>query len=45
MDISIAKITDTSQEIVRKIDELNDRAWSVHITQPNVGLELSNKAK
>src|SRR6478672_2539052 len=34
-----------STGIMRKIDELNDQAWAVHITQPNLGLELSSEAK
>ena len=32
-------------KIVAKIDELNNKAWEVHITQPRLGLELSNEAK
>src|SRR5687768_2463437 len=32
-------------DIVAKIDELNNQAWKVHITQPKLGLELSNEAK
>src|SRR6476646_974023 len=31
--------------IMSKIDELNDQAWAVHITQPKLGLELSSEAK
>ena len=30
---------------INKIDELNQRAWDVHITQPKLGLELSTEAK
>ena len=32
-------------EIFKKIDELNTRAWEVHVTQPQEGLELSMEAK
>jgi signal transduction histidine kinase len=32
-------------EIITKIDDLNNQAWAVHITQPKLGLELSNEAK
>jgi signal transduction histidine kinase len=32
-------------EIEKKIDELNNQAWDVHITQPKLGLELSSEAK
>ena len=32
-------------EIISKIDELNNQAWKVHITQPKLGLELSIQAK
>ncbi len=32
-------------ELIRKIDELNKQSWEVHITQPKLGLELSNQAK
>jgi signal transduction histidine kinase len=32
-------------EMVEKIDDLNRRAWEVHITQPKLGLELSSEAK
>jgi signal transduction histidine kinase len=32
-------------EITRKIDELNDKAWKVHITQPKLSLELSTEAR
>ncbi|MBM2813589.1 MAG: hypothetical protein HW421_351 [Ignavibacteria bacterium] len=31
--------------IFNKIDELNRHAWEIHITQPKLGLELSNEAK
>ena len=41
-DVSAASIT---KELIDKIDELNKKAWEVHITQPNLGLELSSKAK
>ncbi len=45
MDISIAKHPVITDEIIRKIDELNHNAWQVHVTQPNLGLELSSKAR
>jgi len=45
MEIPAASTKDTLDEIFRKIDDLNNRAWLVHITQPNLGLELSNEAK
>ncbi|MEO7483963.1 MAG: tetratricopeptide repeat protein, partial [Ferruginibacter sp.] len=32
-------------EMISKIDDLNKKAWEVHITQPKQGLELSSKAK
>ncbi len=32
-------------EMIRKIDDLNNQAWEVHITEPNLGLELSSEAK
>ena len=32
-------------EIIRRIDDLNSEAWDIHITQPKLGLELSNEAK
>ena len=32
-------------EVIKKIDDLNKRAWEVHITQPKLGLELSSEAK
>ena len=35
----------TPAEMIREIDDLNDNAWKVHITQPKQGLELSSKAK
>jgi signal transduction histidine kinase len=35
----------TQTEIEKKIDDLNNQAWEVHITQPKLGLELSSEAK
>ena len=32
-------------EHLSKIDDLNNHAWEVHISQPTLGLELSNEAK
>jgi len=34
-----------SKEVVSNIDNLNNRAWAIHITQPKLSLELSNEAK
>jgi len=34
-----------SDEIIQKINDLNDKAWRVHDTQPKLGMELSLKAK
>ena len=45
MDQLIAVKDSASAEMTRKIDELNDQAWAVHITQPKQGLELSSEAK
>lgn len=33
------------KEVLSKIDDLNNKAWEVHIAQPTLGLELSNEAK
>ncbi|HWC54191.1 MAG TPA: tetratricopeptide repeat protein [Chitinophagaceae bacterium] len=41
-DVSAASIT---KELVDKIDQLNKKAWEVHITDPKLGLELSTRAK
>jgi tetratricopeptide (TPR) repeat protein len=35
----------TKEEIIGKIDDLNNRAWKVHIAEPKLGLELSSEAK
>ena len=35
----------TPAEIIRKIDDLNNQAWKVHISEPKSGLELSSEAK
>ena len=32
-------------EMIRKIDDLNKKAWAIHITQPKLGLDLSSEAK
>ncbi len=32
-------------EIEKKIDDLNNKAWEVHISQPKLALELSTEAK
>ena len=35
----------THTELIQEINELNDRAWKIHITEPKLGLELSSRAK
>ena len=45
MDQLIAVNESIPPEMISKIDELNDNAWEVHITEPKLGLELSSKAK
>ncbi len=45
MDQNIAISELTPASIIKKIDDLNNKAWEVHITQPNLGLELSSLAK
>ena len=45
MDQLITVTETISTEIIKKIDDLNTRAWEVHITQPKLGLELSSEAK
>ena len=45
MDQIVSLSESVPAEIIRKIDELNHRAWEVHITQPKQGLELSSEAK
>ena len=45
MDQLIAVTESIPAEIIRKIDDLNNQAWEVHITQPKLGLELSSEAK
>ncbi len=45
MDQFITVTETISIEINKKIDDLNTRAWEVHITQPKLGLELSSEAK
>jgi signal transduction histidine kinase len=42
----ISTVTESaSAELIRKVDDLNARAWEVHITDPKLGLELSMEAK
>ncbi|HYM94134.1 MAG TPA: hypothetical protein VET23_08350 [Chitinophagaceae bacterium] len=39
-------VTETAPaEIIKKIDDLNNRAWEVHISEPKSALELSTEAK
>ena len=45
MDITDVSAANLKRELINKIDELNKKAWDVHITQPSLGLELSSKAK
>ena len=45
MDQLLTVTKSTPDEIIKKIDDLNDQAWEVHITQPKLGLELSSEAK
>ena len=45
MDQLLTVSESASAEIAKKIDDLNARAWAVHITQPKLGLELSSEAK
>ncbi len=45
MDQHIAVTESLLAEIIEKIDDLNNQAWAVHITQPNQALELSSEAK
>jgi len=45
MDQLVTVTGSTPAEILRKIDDLNNQAWKVHITQPKLGLELSSEAK
>ena len=45
MDNLVVSTELTPDEIIYKIDDLNNQAWEVHITQPKLGLELSSEAK
>jgi signal transduction histidine kinase len=45
MDNLVAVTEFVPAEIIAKIDDLNNQAWSAHITQPKLGLELSNEAR
>lgn len=45
MDITVADKSKITGAITSKIDELNNQAWEMHITQPNQALELSKEAK
>src|SRR5687767_12358587 len=45
MDQGLTVSESIPARIITKIDELNDQAWEVHITQPTLGLELSSEAK
>ncbi len=45
MDQLVVDKESIPEEIISKIDDLNDNAWDVHITEPKLGLELSSEAK
>jgi len=45
MDQLVSVPGSVSTGIISKIDELNRRAWEIHITEPKLALELSNEAK
>ena len=45
MDISFKNAAKKTGEITNKIDQLNDQAWKIHITQPKLALEYSSEAK
>jgi len=41
----LEKSTRATGKIIKKIDDLNNKAWEAHIKYPNHALELSNEAK
>ena len=42
----VVTISESVQDaITKQIDDLNSQAWAIHVTQPKLGLELSNQAK
>lgn len=45
MEATVANDMLTDDVSIRKIDELNRKAWEVHITQPKQGLELAEEAR
>ena len=45
METFVKETESVSTDMTSKIDALNEEAWKVHITQPNKGLQLSEKAK
>ena len=45
MDQLISVPGSVSSGTISRIDELNRRAWEIHITEPKLALELSNEAK
>ena len=45
MDQLISVPGAVSSGTISRIDELNRRAWEIHITEPKLALELSNEAK
>jgi signal transduction histidine kinase len=45
MDQLLTEIESAQAEITKQIDDLNNEAWAIHVTQPKLGLELSNQAK
>ncbi len=45
MDLRVSASPEMPDELMVKIDELNQHAWAVHITDPGQALELSTKAR
>ncbi len=45
METIVTSDWSVKNEIIIKVDELNDQAWKIHVTQPQQGLELSIQAK
>jgi len=45
MDQVLTVSQSASPAITKEIDDLNKQAWAIHVTQPKLGLELSNQAK
>jgi signal transduction histidine kinase len=45
METIVTSDWSVKNEIISKVDDLNDQAWRMHVTQPQHGLELSIQAK